>query len=149
MIYYSADEVTEIEKINMVATRLNPKNTEHLNISISPSRTANICNLSGVSQCIESLLGRWVTGKMEGLLPTLLENYGHASVEDIGILALIFGGSRAIMKNYAPKLQEGFKGDARKTWNQSSSGSPAPALDIIKTICTGDISNCCEIPEII
>lgn len=41
-------------------------------------------------------------------------SYGHASVEDIGVLALTLEGSRAIMNIYVPKSQEGFKGDARK-----------------------------------
>lgn len=55
-----------------------------------------------------------------------------------GVLALILGGSRAIMKNYIPKSQEGFEGDARKTWSQSSSASFPWALDT-NTICTGGI----------
>lgn len=37
MVYYSADKETEIEKINMAATRLNPKKyraSKHLNFSL-------------------------------------------------------------------------------------------------------------------
>lgn len=39
---------------------------------------------------------------------------GHAAFEDIGVLALIVRGSRAIM-NCGPRSQEELKGDARQT----------------------------------
>lgn len=86
----------------------------------------------------------WITteemsqGKARRFVLYSAGNYGHASVEDIGVLALVLRGSRAIVKNYVPKSQEGFKGDARKTWNQSSSASSPPPLDT-DTICTGGI----------
>lgn len=65
-------------------------------------------------------------------------NYRHASGEDTGVLALILGGSRAIINNYGSKSQEGFKRLARKTRSQSSSASSPSALDT-DSICTGGI----------
>lgn len=35
-------------------------------------------------------------------------------LEDLGVLALIFGRSRAVMKNSVPKSQEGFKRDPER-----------------------------------
>lgn len=63
-------------------------------------------------------------------------NYGHANVEDMGVLAFILGRSRAVMKNSVPKSQEGFKGEPERC--QSRGASSPPALDS-DTICTGGI----------
>lgn len=39
---------------------------------------------------------------------------GMLMLEDLGVLALILGRSRAVMKNSVPKSQEGFKGEPKR-----------------------------------
>lgn len=83
-------------------------------------------------------IGETSQGKARKFVFCSAGNYGHVSREDIGVLALNLGGNKAIMKNYGPKSQEGFRGVTRKTWSQSSRACPPPALGT-NTICIGGI----------
>lgn len=48
------------------------------------------------------------------MLSALLEITGMLMLEDLGVLALILGRSRAAIKNSVPKSQEGFKGEPKR-----------------------------------
>jgi len=90
VVYYSAGKVAETERINMVAIRMNPKKYrayKHRNFSLKNRKYQ--FPLWGV-------LAYWVTigersqGKTRGFALYSVGSYGHASVEDTGVLVLYF-----------------------------------------------------------